>query len=274
MIKHHFHKMHGLGNDFVIFDARKAPVSLNKTAIQHIANRHQGIGCDQIIVIDQPQNELADAFMHIYNADGGYVEACGNATRCVALLLSEEKKKDHITIQTTADLLDCHVQSPDLIQVDMGRVGWDWREIPLKEACDTNAIPLEQGPFSQGVAVNIGNPHLVFFVDQVAQKELARHGAWFETHPFFPQGTNVEAVWVQAPDHLVLKVWERGAGLTQACGSGACAAAAAAYRRKLSNRKVKVTLPGGDLWIEYLPDNHVLMSGPATKVFEGDIDLS
>ena len=260
-----FLKMHGLGNDFVVFDARQAPLSLTGARVRALADRHAGIGCDQLIAIEPPRNG-GDAFMRIWNADGGEVAACGNATRCVAQLLG-----GHARIETLAGTLETQ-SAGDGAVVDMGRPAFEWEAVPLAYAMDTLSMPVGWDGLENPAAVNVGNPHVVFFVDNVGL-DLATLGPVIERDPLFPQGVNVNIAHVVDRTHLVLRVWERGAGLTLACGTGACATAVAAMRRGFVDRKVTVALPGGQLAVEWAADGHVVMMGPATLAFRGEIDL-
>jgi diaminopimelate epimerase len=269
-----FIKMHGLGNDFVVVDARERAFSPASAQVRALADRRTGIGCDQLVIIENPVNGLADAFMRIRNADGGEVAACGNAARCVAALLMREKGVEHAIIETAAGLLDAEAATDGQIGVDMGRVRCDWREIPLAEAADTLHLGFEAGPLRDPVAVNVGNPHAVFFVEDAERAPIELFGPVVERHPLFPEGTNVEAAQVLARDRIRLRVWERGVGLTRACGTGACAAAVAAGRRGLAGRGVTVVLDGGSLRIDWLRDDHVLMTGPVATSFTGVLDPS
>jgi diaminopimelate epimerase len=266
-----FTKMHGLGNDFVVFDARDNALDLSAAQIRALADRHTGIGCDQVIVVERPKAGLADAFMRIHNADGGEVAACGNATRCVADMVMREKGIDHAVIQTGAGLLDTERAPGGRVRVDMGPARLDWRDIPLKDACDTAHVPLALGPLSDPVAVNMGNPHAVFFVPEAAAIDLAKLGAQLEHHPIFPERANIGVAQVLSRERLRLRVWERGAGITLACGSGACAALVAAARRGLMGRHGFVMLDGGELEIEWLQDGHVVMTGPIATAFTGAV---
>jgi diaminopimelate epimerase len=267
-----FIKMHGLGNDFVVLDARTARVALSEAQVRAIADRHTGVGCDQLIVIEPPASSLADAFMRIRNADGGEVAACGNASRCVASLLMAERNTEHAIIETAAGLLDAEARGDGLVGVDMGRVSFDWRDIPLSKAVDTLHLDVAAGPLRDGVAVNVGNPHVVFFVADAAAVPLDAVGPAIETDPMFPEHTNVDVAEVLAPDRIRLRVWERGVGVTRACGSGACATLAAAARRGLTGRSAEVVLDGGRLHIDWLKDDHVVMTGPVATSFTGTID--
>jgi diaminopimelate epimerase len=264
--------MHGLGNDFVVLDARAAPLALSPGQVRAIADRRTGVGCDQLIVIEPPAAALADAFMRIRNADGGEVAACGNASRCVAWLLMAEKNTEHVIIETAAGLLDAEARGDGLVCVDMGRVSFDWRDIPLSKPADTLHLDVGAGPLQDGVAVNVGNPHAVYFVADAAAVPLEAVGPIIENHAMFPERTNVEAAEVLGPDRIRLRVWERGVGVTRACGSGACATLVAAARRGLTGRSAEVVLDGGRLGIEWLKDDHVLMTGPVATSFTGILD--
>jgi diaminopimelate epimerase len=262
--------MHGLGNDFVVIDARERPLTLSNAEAQAIADRHSGVGCDQLLILEKPAKpNLADVFMRILNADGSESGACGNGTRCVADLLMRESGRDKLVIETSAGLLDAERASGGRVSVDMGLARLDWREIPLKEACDTNHVPLALGPLKDPVAVNMGNPHVVFFVDDAAKIDLPALGPVLERHAMFPERANIGVAQLIGPDRLRLRVWERGVGITLACGSGACAAAVAASRRGLTGRKVAVVLERGELELEWLKDGHVLMTGPVAVSFTG-----
>ncbi|KPL55968.1 diaminopimelate epimerase [Prosthecomicrobium hirschii] len=271
--------MNGLGNDFLVFDARRDPVRLTADEILRLADRKTGIGFDQMITLE-PSGAGADAFMRIHNADSSEVSACGNATRCVGWLLMQEKDSAAATIETRAGLLYASdAGEPELITVDMGEPKFDWRDIPLAEEFhDTRAIELQIGPIDAPIlhspaVVNMGNPHAIFWVDDVEAYDLAKLGPMLEHHPIFPERANISLAQVTGPDSLILKVWERGAGLTRACGTGACAAAVAAARTRRTGRRVRVTLPGGDLVITWREsDNHVMMTGPVETDFTGTID--
>lgn len=268
-----FVKMHGLGNDFVVIDARERPFPLDDAHARAIADRHTGVGCDQLIVIERPANgkATAEAVMRIRNADGGEVEACGNASRCVADLLMRESGRDSIVLETGAGLLDAERASGGRISVDMGPARLDWRDIPLAEPHDTNHLDLSLGPLNDPAAVSMGNPHVVFFVDSVDTIDLKSLGPILERHPLFPERVNVGIARVLSRDRVRLRVWERGAGITQACGTGACAALVAAARRGLTHRKATVVVDGGELEIEWLKDGHVLMTGPVAISFIGEL---
>ena len=266
---HPFIKMHGLGNDFAIFDARKSGLEMFEARARVLADRRRGIGCDQLIVLRK--SDTADVFMEIWNADGSRVGACGNATRCVGQLMLTETGKDRIGIETDAGDLSA-VAAGSLITVNMGPAGTDWNAIPVAVETDTVSADFECGPLSAPGLVNMGNPHAVFIVDDVDAIDLDALGPQIEVDPFFPEHVNVSIVHV-AGGNLRQRVWERGAGITEACGSGACAAVVAASRKGLIGRKATVTLDGGDLEIEWLADGTVQMTGPATFVFEGEAAL-
>jgi len=266
-----FLKMHGLGNDFVVLDARARKLDLPVARISAIADRRLGVGCDQLIVLEPATDRSADVFMRIYNPDGGEAGACGNATRCVASLLMGERKTDYITIQTISGLLESEKVADGTIAVDMGPAGLDWRDIPVAGACDTNHLPVGAGPLQDPVGTSMGNPHATFFVDDLAGIPLADLGPKLEHDPFFPERANIGVAQIVSRDRLKLRVWERGAGLTLACGSGACAAVVAASRRGLVDRKADVVLAHGSLGIEWLRDGHVMMTGGIALAFKGEL---
>jgi diaminopimelate epimerase len=268
-----FLKMHGLGNDFVVFDARNRPVSFSRAETCAIADRRLGIGCDQVIVIENSANG-ADARMRIYNADGGEVESCGNAARCVGNLLMREIGRVCIRLDTEGGPLVCHA-SGGRITVDMGVPRFNWRDIPLSNEVDTPSFTIKLDDHAiAGSAVSMGNPHFVVFLENAETAPVAELGPAIERHPMFPERTNVEFAEVMASDRLRMRVWERGAGITRACGTGACASAVAAQRRGLCGKKVEVMLDGGALTIEWQGGNaSVLMTGPAALSFRGEIDL-
>jgi diaminopimelate epimerase len=270
-----YRKMNGLGNDFVVLDARARALALTPDVIRRIADRTQGVGCDQVIVLEP--SSKADVFMRIFNADGSQVSACGNATRCVAWLISQETGRREVSIETDAGVLGADVESMERITIDMGTPRFAWDEIPLAEPFhDTTGIELQIGPIDAPVlhspsVVNVGNPHAIFWVDDIDAHDLARFGPLLENHPIFPERANISLAQVTSRDGLKLRTWERGAGLTRACGTAACAAAVAAARKKLTGRRVTVTLPGGPLLIEWKDDGHISMCGPAALEFEGTL---
>ncbi len=269
-----FVKMHGLGNDFVVLDARASTLDLSDAQVRAIANRRTGVGCDQLIVVRPPRDGGADAFMEIRNADGGEVEACGNATRCVAGILMGESGRDAAVVQTVAGLLAGSAAPQGRVTVDMGAARLDWDAIPLREACDTLHVPLALGPLADPVATNIGNPHATFFVAHVDEIDLPTLGPQLEHHPMFPQRANIGVAHITPDGAIRLRVWERGAGITQACGTGACAAMVAAARRGLTGRSARVLLDGGPLEMAWREDGHVMMTGAIATSFSGFLDAS
>ena len=274
-----FLKMHGLGNDFVVLDGRTIPLDLPLQRRRAIADRRLGVGCDQLIVLEPPTDREADVFMRIYNPDGGEAGACGNATRCVASVLMDERKTELVTVQTISGLLESQktgtgANGLPVISVDMGPAGLDWRDIPVARACDTKHMPVGAGPLQDPVGTSMGNPHATFFVDDLDAIPLATLGPMLEHDAFFPERANVGVAQLVGPGRIKLRVWERGAGLTLACGSGACAAVVAASRRGLVDRKADVLLREGTLTIEWLRDGHVLMTGGIALAFKGELDRS
>lgn len=266
-----FLKMNGLGNDFVVVDARAEPFLPSPDQVRAWADRAAGIGFDQLIALEP--SSTGDAFMRVWNADGGEVETCGNALRCVGKLLIEEGRQVAV-IDTAAGATRAAAAPDGRIGVDMGRPRLDWREIPLAEEMDTRRLELQVGPIDAPHvhtpgAVNMGNPHVVFFVADVEALDVRGTGSLVEHHPLFPQGVNVGFAQVRARDRIRLRVWERGAGLTQACGTGACAALVAAHRRGLTDRRATLELDGGSLRIHWRDDDRVVMSGPAELDGEG-----
>ncbi len=268
-----FVKMHGCGNDFAVFDARRSGLDLTPSRAAAIADRHTGVGCDQVILIE-PASHDADAVMRISNADGSEAGACGNATRCVAHLLATETGNRHQVVRTIAGELRCEVLANGQVSVDMGPVRLDWRDIPLARAMDTLDLELAAGPVSHPAAASMGNPHATFFVPDVAAVPIAELGPVLEHHALFPERANIGFAQVMDAERIRLRVWERGAGLTLACGSGACAALVNAARRGLTGRVASVVVDGGELTIAWRSDNHVLMTGPVATAFTGEIDLS
>ena len=268
-----FVKMHGCGNDFVVFDERGGSLGLTPARAAAISDRHTGVGCDQFIAIE-PGTDGADAFMRIRNPDGSEAGACGNATRCVAWLLTAETGKTRQIVRTISGDLIAEARPDGLVTVDMGPVRLDWRDVPLARAMDTLDLDLTAGPVSHPAAASMGNPHATFFVpdmDAIAIEEL---GPVLEHDPLFPRRANIGFVQVLAPDRIRLRVWERGAGLTLACGSGACAAVVNTARRGLTGRSASVLADGGELHIAWREDGHVLMTGPVATSVRGEIDLA
>lgn len=264
-----FTKMHGLGNDFVVLDLRDGMPVPDADAARNIADRRRGIGCDQLILIEAADMAGADVRLRFLNADGSESGACGNGTRCVASQLLKESGADRLVLQTLAGRLEAVPAAGGQYTVDMGAPNLDWNAIPLAEQSDTLHLPIALGPLEDAVAVNMGNPHCVFFVDDAEDIELVTFGPQIEHHPLFPERTNVEVATVVDRGRIRLRVWERGAGITLACGSGACATAVAAVRRGLTDRKVELIMDGGSLSAEWRTDDHVLLTGPVATSFTG-----
>ncbi|MEO9190676.1 MAG: diaminopimelate epimerase [Acetobacteraceae bacterium] len=267
-----FLKMHGCGNDFVVLDARATPLVLTSARAAALADRRLGIGCDQFITLEPPPAG-ADVLMRIRNPDGSEAEACGNATRCIAALLARENGRGRQIIRTVAGDLCADVLAPDRVAVDMGKPGLDWRDIPLAVPRDTLHLDIQAGVLADPAAASMGNPHATFFVPDAASVPIETLGPRLEHDPLFPERANIGVAQVLAPDRIRLRVWERTAGLTLACGSGACAALVNAHRRGLTGRLATMVLDGGELRIEWLDSGHVLMTGPVATAFAGSVDL-
>jgi len=263
MAKGEFHKMHGLGNDFVIIDARACPMEMSPARARAIADRKNGIGCDQLILL--AESKVADVTMRIYNADGSEVAACGNASRCVVALLKQDLK-----IETKGGIISGQLSGND-VTVSMGEAKFEWQDIPLAFAMDSGALPLAWEELQKPMAVNMGNPHAVFFVDDADTVDLARLGPIIENDAAFPERVNVNVASVDG-NEVHLRVWERGAGLTGACGTGACATAVAAIRQGKVQSPVVVHQTGGRLTITWTPGQPVIMAGSSTYVFTGQAD--
>lgn len=268
-----FIKMHGLGNDFVIVDSRTSPVEINEPLAQAIANRRTGVGCDQLIVLEKAAE--ADVFMRIWNADGTEAGACGNATRCVGALLIAGARRNQVSIETVAGTLLASSAPDGYITVDMGRPRLGWAEIPLAREMDTVRLDYAAAPgIATPSAVSMGNPHVIFFVDDADSTKVEALGPAVEHDPLFPERANVSFVSKQADGSLRVVVWERGAGRTPACGSAACAVVVAATRRGLVDRKATIWMDGGRLDMEWrAEDDHVIMTGPVAVAFSGVIAL-
>ncbi|WP_068085361.1 diaminopimelate epimerase [Polycladidibacter stylochi] len=272
--------MNGLGNDFVVFDARQDPLALKPAQIAAIGNRQSGIGFDQMVTVERSTNG-GYAFMRIHNCDGSQVDACGNATRCIGRLLLGEAGLKAVTIETNAGLLQAFSrESESKVAVDMGVPRLGWQDIPLaEEFADTTQIELQIGPIDAPVlhspsVVNVGNPHAIFWVVDVNAYELDKLGPLLENHPIFPEKANISIAHVVNRNEIRLRVWERGVGLTEACGTAACATAVAAIRKNLCERLVQVHLPGGTIEIEWrAEDDHIIMTGETEIEFEGLLDL-
>jgi diaminopimelate epimerase len=287
LANHAFVKMNGLGNEIVVVDLRAPPGAAGPGAAGAItaadaraAAQPGGVTYDQLMILQTPRTPGTDAYVRIYNNDGSEAGACGNGMRCIAELLFRETAKTALTLETKAGLLNCWKgEEPRVSTVDMGVPRFAWNEIPLAEEFrDTRAIELQIGPIDKPIlhspsVVNMGNPHAVFWVDDVEPYDLGKIGSLLENHPMFPERANISLAAIKARDHIVLRTWERGAGLTKACGSAACAAAVAAARLKRTERRVTVSLPGGDLRIEWRArDDHVLMTGPVEYEYAGIFD--
>jgi diaminopimelate epimerase len=282
LANHAFVKMNGVGNEIVVVDLRALPGAAGAitAADARAAAQPGGAPYDQLMILQPPRTPGTDAYVRIYNNDGSEAGACGNGMRCVAELLFRETGKTALTFETRAGLLNCWKgEEPHVSTVDMGVPRFAWNEIPLAEEFrDTRAIELQIGPIDKPIlhspsVVNMGNPHAVFWVDDVEPYDLGKIGSLLENHPMFPERANISLAAIKARDHIVLRTWERGAGLTKACGSAACAAAVAAARLKRTERRVRVSLPGGDLGIEWRArDDHVLMTGPVEYEYAGTFD--
>ncbi len=270
-----FYKMNGAGNSFVIFDAREEALGADADRIRQIADPLTGVGADQVIAMEKSLR--GDVFMRIWNRDGSEAEACGNATRCVAWLAMRESGAEKVTIETVAGLLASRGAGEQMVSVDMGSPLLKWEEIPLAERMDTRGIDLKIGPIDAPYlqlpgAVNMGNPHIVFFVPELDEVDVAAAGSLVENHPLFPEGVNVGFAQVIDPETMRLRTWERGVGATLACGSNICAAVVAANRRKLSGRSVSVHNDGGIVHIEWRDsDDHVVMTGPIELEYEQEL---
>ena len=272
MTRFSFTKMHGLGNDFVVIDARANAPDLGPAAYRALGDRRRGIGYDQFLTI-LPPRDGGTAYMTIHNPDGTEAEACGNGTRCVAATLMDENGSNSAVIETVAGSLACSRDANGHVTVDMGPALLGWRDIPLIRGTDTLHVALEGAPATDCVCVNIGNPHAVFFVDDAEAVALSKIGPTLENHPMFPERANIEFVTVRSPHELRMRVWERGAGITQACGSGACATLVAATRRGVAGPKANVVLDGGTLALEWTEGGRVLMTGPIAMSFTGVFDV-
>ncbi len=267
-----FVKMHGAGNDFVVLDAREKRLPLPPHVVRRIADRRLGVGCDQLIVLERDPEAQADVFMRILNADGSEAGACGNATRCVAALMAEESGERQVSVRTVAGLLPAEILGPGLVEVDMGPPRLDWEGIPLSGAMDTLHLNLSMGPVADPAACSMGNPHVTFFIDDLAHLPIESIGPVLEKHKLFPERANIGFAQVESPTRILLRVWERGAGLTLACGSGACAALVNAYRRELTGRSATLVMDGGELLIGWNEAGRVTMRGPAETSFTGELE--
>lgn len=276
MTKLTFQKMHGAGNDFIVVDARSAALALTPAQATFLCDRHLGIGCDTLVILEKAVD--ADVAVRFINGDGSNSATCGNATRCVADMLMRETGKDSARIATGVGVLTASRNAAGLITVNMGTPKFGWAEIPLAESRNTMHLGLEMGLLADPVAVNMGNPHAIFFVRDLAHIKMGEWGAGLEHHPLFPERANISAVQVLDDNHIKMVVWERGAGLTLACGSAACAAVAAGVRRGIIHPECTVDLPGGTLEIQWQKNSDasggdIFMSGPVAYVFEGVVEV-
>jgi len=265
-----FLKMHGLGNDFVVLDGRREGFSLTPEAVRALANRRTGVGCDQLLVLEPTKK--ADVFMRIFNADGYEVGQCGNGLRCIGSLVMAETGRDKITIETTSGIQHCHTV-PGGIAIDMGEPIFDWRKIPLSEERDTLHLGLKMGALSDPVALSVGNPHVVFFVEKGEDISLSTLGPKIETYFLFPERVNVSVAEIKSDSEIRLRVWERGTGITLACGTAACAALVAAAKRGLTGRKATILMDGGKLLVEWNEAGRIILSGPAEISYQGQLSL-
>lgn len=266
-----FIKMHGAGNDFVVIDDRDGMHDIAHFWAARIADRHFGIGCDQVVVLET--SKKADVFMRIYNADGSEIGACGNATRCIGWYIMHESGKSTARVETKAGILECKQSSDYNVTVDMGAPKFDWQEIPLSEPRNTEHLGIADGMLMDPVAVSMGNPHMIFFVKDLDFVRLGESGKRLEHHALYPERANVTAAQVIERDTVKMVVWERGAGLTMACGTAACATLAAGVRRGLLSRHSTMHLPGGELRVEWDEvSGHILMTGPVALVYRGEFD--
>jgi diaminopimelate epimerase len=266
-----FLKMHGLGNDFVVIDARANNFAPDEAFVKAVCHRKRGIGSDGLVILRKPKSPQADIFLDMYNADGSGLRACGNASRCIASLMFKELGRDTCTLETVVGLLPAWKDPTGLVAVDFGAPRLAWNEIPLAREVDTLHAPIASGGLFAPSCVNMGNPHAVYFVEDVAKINLAEVGPKLEHDPIFPDRCNIEIAQILSADRIRMRVWERGAGITDACGSGACATLVSAVRRGLTARRATVILDGGELVIEWREDTHVIMIGSATFSYRGEI---
>ncbi|WP_299982821.1 diaminopimelate epimerase [Desulfobacula sp.] len=265
-----FVKMHGLRNDFIMVDGREQPYLPSRDDIIHLCDRHEGVGADELIIVEPARSHNTYAFVRIINPDGREVEACGNATRCIGWLLLKECNKEEIQIETLGGILKCTLAGEKRVSVEMGRIKTDWNEIPLSQNMDTLHLNITAGPLKDPVGMNIGNPHAVFFVEDVDAIDLQEYGKELQTHPFFPEEANIGVAQLLNLDTLKLNVWERPGNMTTACGTGACVAVAAAHRRGLTTKKrMTVIMPAGSVEIELKDENLAVMTGPVEVCYTG-----
>ena len=263
-------KMHGLKNDFIIIDARNKKILLNKNNIKKISDRKKGLGCDQIAIIEKPKKGNSLTFVKFYNSDGSKTKACGNATRCVAFLLMKEKKIKKISLESESTILNAQLLNNKNVSVDIGRAYFKWNQIPLKKKINIGKINFKVNSYIEPFLINVGNPHIVFFVKNLRKINLKKIGPTIEKNPLFPERINVNFAKILNNNKIKLKVWERGTGITKACGTGASATAVAAIKKKLINKKIcYIHMDGGKLKIDYKKNGHVVMTGPIKIIKKG-----
>ena len=263
-------KMHGLKNDFIIIDARAKKIFLNKKNIQKISNRKKGLGCDQLVIIEKPKKKKTSAFIKFYNSDGSITKACGNATRCAAFLLMKEFKRKKIALETESTLVNAFLTKNNQVSVDIGKAYFKWKQIPLKRKVNINKVNFNIDSYINPTLINVGNPHIIFFMQNLKKINLKKVGPKIEKNPLFPERINVNFAKILKNNKIELRVWERGAGITKACGTGASATAVAAIKNKLINKRIcYIHMDGGKLKIEYKKNGHIVMTGPIKTVKKG-----
>ena len=263
-------KMHGLKNDFIIIDARAKKIFSNKKYIQKISNRKKGLGCDQLVIIEKPKKKKTSAFIKFYNSDGSITKACGNATRCVAFLLMKEFKRKKIALETESTLVNAFLTKNNQVSVDIGKAYFKWKQIPLKRKVNINKVNFNIDSYINPTLINVGNPHIIFFMQNLKKINLKKVGPKIEKNPLFPERINVNFAKILKNNKIELRVWERGAGITKACGTGASATAVAAIKNKLINKRIcYIHMDGGKLKIEYKKNGHIVMTGPIKTVKKG-----
>ena len=263
-------KMHGLKNDFIIIDARTKKIFLNKKNIRKISNRKKGLGCDQLVIIEKPKKKKTSAFIKFYNSDGSITKACGNATRCVAFLLMKEFKRKKIALETESTLVNAFLTKNNQVSVDIGKAYFKWKQIPLKRKVNINKVNFNIDSYINPTLINVGNPHIIFFMQNLKKINLKKVGPKIEKNPLFPERINVNFAKILKNNKIELRVWERGAGITKACGTGASATAVAAIKNKLINKRIcYIHMDGGKLKIEYKKNGHIVMTGPIKTVKKG-----
>ena len=268
-----FIKMHGLKNDFVIIDGREKKIHLSKNQIKKIANRKIGLGCDQIIILEKPKNKKTFGFIKIFNSDGSETKACGNASRCVAFLLMKELKTKKTIIQTKAGLLNAFLKKNKEVSVDIGKAYFKWNQIPLKRKMKDKELNFKINNLNNAFTINVGNPHIIFFTKDVKKINLKKIGPKIEKHSLFPERINVNFAEILSNNKISLKVWERGVGITKACGTGASATTVAAIKKKLINGRIcYIQMDGGKLKIEYKKNGHIVMTGPVKTITKGNLN--